>query len=327
MFLAEDKMHRWWWEPMPPEERLALLDVLSDALFASEQWHGIEIDSSLLSYSGLNSTDVLDSYREQVFNDEEPLDVPSIVEKLGGALAGFETVPNAVGLGALIISMILEIVGKSLGKKTMGTAEMLQRVFAEEKGNEVRDLMDEYLKHLQINLGKPQLQLAETRQIELDLSAQLTRLKNSMLVDGHMNSMLLKQWVNGAAFHTQMLIHQARLEEADGSRAVRAAGVYQQQLNVIIDRYKKYLIGITHITILTTRDQSTTYILSFNEGPLSGYSAPWYALQYKSQFTDTQMVEHLFSKQQISWTTSYFTDLAANIPTLVRQHATFQIQN
>ncbi|XP_034081618.1 zinc transporter ZIP11-like [Gymnodraco acuticeps] len=124
----------------------------------------------------------------------------------------------------------------------MGTAEMLQRVFADEKAKEVRDLMDEYLKRLQINLGKPQLQLAETRQIELVLSAQLTRLKNSMLVDGHMNSMLLKQWVNGAAFHTQMLIHQARLEEADGSRAVRAAGVYQQQLNVIIDRYKKYLI-------------------------------------------------------------------------------------
>ncbi|KAJ4940404.1 hypothetical protein JOQ06_026707, partial [Pogonophryne albipinna] len=64
---------------------------------------------------------------------------------------------------------------------------------------------------------------------------------NSMLVDGHMNSMLLKQWVNGAAFHTQMLIHQARLEVADGSRAVRAAGVYQGQLNVIMDKYKNYL--------------------------------------------------------------------------------------
>ncbi|KAJ4940398.1 hypothetical protein JOQ06_026701 [Pogonophryne albipinna] len=286
MFLAGDKMDRWWWEPMPPEERIALLDVLSDALFASEQWHGIEIDSSLLSYSGLNSTDVLDSYRDQLFNDEESFDVPSAVVSIGAALAGFETVPNAVGLGALIISMILEIVVKSLGKKTMGTAEMLQRVFAEEKGNE-----------------------------------------NSMLVDGHMNSMLLKQWVNGAAFHTQMLIHQARLEVADGSRAVQAADVYQGQLNVIMDKYKKYLIGITHITILTTRDQSTTYILSFNEGPLSGYSAPWYALQYKSQFTDTEMVEHLFSKQQISWTTSYFSDLAADIPTLVRQNATFQIQN
>ncbi|KAK1881654.1 Bifunctional protein HldE [Dissostichus eleginoides] len=201
--------------------------------FTSRSWQGIEIDSSLLSYSGLNSYDVLDSYRDQVF------DVPGAIEKLGAALAGFKAVPNAVGLGALIISFILEAIGKSLGKQTMGTAEMLQRVFAEEKGNEVRDLMEEYLKRLRINLGKPQLQLAETRQIERDLSAQLTRLKNSMLVDGHMDSRLLKQWVNGAAFHTQMLIHQARLEGADGSRAVRAAGVYQRQLNDIMDSYKK----------------------------------------------------------------------------------------
>ncbi|KAI9529369.1 hypothetical protein NQZ68_011074 [Dissostichus eleginoides] len=55
-----------------------------------------------------------------------------------------------------------------------------------------------------------------------------TSTANSMLVDGHMDSRLLKQWVNGAAFHTQMLIHQARLEGADGSRAVQAAGVYQR---------------------------------------------------------------------------------------------------
>ncbi|XP_034081608.1 uncharacterized protein LOC117552344 isoform X1 [Gymnodraco acuticeps] len=309
--------------PSLQEKQLAQLEVFSEGLFASKNWHGIGIDSSLLSYSGLNSTDVLDSYREQVFNDEEPLDVPSIVEKLGGALAGFTTVPNAVGLGALIISMILE----SIGEKTMGTAEMLQRVFADEKANEVRDLMDEYLKRLQINLGKPQLQLAETRQIELDLSVQLTRLKNSMLVDGHMNSMLLKQWVNGAAFHTQMLIHQARLEEADGSRAVRAAGVYQQQLNVIMDRYKKYLNGITSIRNRYVPHVPNRCYLYFYEGPLPRHEAAGCYMDYDLCVTETELVEHLFSKQQISWTTSYFTDLAADIPTLVRQHAAFQIQN
>ncbi|KAI4797833.1 hypothetical protein KUCAC02_024814 [Chaenocephalus aceratus] len=278
---------------IPQEVRLAQLEVLSEGLFTSKHWHGIGIDSSLQSYSGLNSTDVLVRYRDQVFNDEESLDVPSAVEKLCGALAGLETVPNA-------------------------------RVFADEKAKEVRDLMDEYLKRLQINLGKPQLQLAETRQIELDLSAQLTRLKNSMLVDGQMHSMLLQQWVNGAAFHTQMLIHQARLEEADGSRAVRAAGVYQQQLNVIMDRYKKYLNGITRIEPLWIQYGRPICDLYFNEGP-SGYWASWCYMEYDFCVTEAELVEHLFSKQQISWTKSYFSDLAADIPTLVRQHATFQI--
>lgn len=60
------------------------------------------------------------------------------VEKLGSALGGLTLVPNAVGLGALIISMILETVGRALEKETMGTDDMLQRVFAQEKANEVR---------------------------------------------------------------------------------------------------------------------------------------------------------------------------------------------
>ncbi|KAK1881588.1 Pof6 interactor protein 1 [Dissostichus eleginoides] len=305
-------------QSMPPEQRLAMLDVLSGGLFASDEWQGIEIDSSLLSYSGLNSYDVLDSYRDQVF------DVPGAIEKLGAALAGFKAVPNAVGLGALIISMILESVGKSLGKQTMGTAEMLQRVFAEEKGNEVRDLMEEYLKRLRINLGKPQLQLAETRQIERDLSAQLTRLKNSMMVDGHMDSRLLKQWVNGAAFHTQMLIHQARLEGADGSRAVQAAGIYQRQLNDTMHRFKYYMIGNT---LIERCDGFWVYCcLYFRKWEYFNYPTTEALKEYVECVTETEVIEHLFSKQ-ISWTKSYFSDLAANIPTLVRQNATFQIQN
>lgn len=308
--------------PSLQEKRLAQLELFSEGLFTSKHWHGIGIDSCLLSYSGLNSNEELVRYRDQLF------DVPSAIEKLGRALAGLKAVHNAVGLGALVISMILE----SIGEKTMGTAEMLQRVFADEKAKEVRDLMEEYLKRLRINLRKPQLQLAETRQIELDLSAQLTRLKNSMLVDGHLDSRLLKQWVNGAAIHTQMLIHQARLEEADESRAVGAAGVYQEQLNVIMDRYKKYLNGITSIHnmgILRLKDHvpGRCLVLYFNEGPLPRHEAARCYVEYDLCITGTELVEHLFSKQQISWTKSYFSDLAADIPTLVRQHAAFQIGN
>lgn len=94
--------------------------------------------SSMLQYSGLNSTQVLDDYRDQVLYSGEFSDAAAAVEKLGSALGGLKIVPNAVGLGAFIISIILETVGKTLGKETMGTAEMLQRVFAQEKANEVR---------------------------------------------------------------------------------------------------------------------------------------------------------------------------------------------
>lgn len=81
---------------------------------------------------------MLDDYRDQVLYSEGFNEAAVIVEKLGSALGGLKLVPNAVGLGAFMISIILETFGKSLGKQTMGTADMLQRVFAQEKANEVR---------------------------------------------------------------------------------------------------------------------------------------------------------------------------------------------
>ncbi|GAA6225963.1 uncharacterized protein LOC104944408 isoform X1 [Lates japonicus] len=90
---------------------------------------------------------------------------------------GLESVPNAVGLGCLVISMILElIVGKG---NQISTGDMLRRVFAEEKASEIRDLMDEYMRRLSINLRNTQVQLEDTRRIEALLSTQLTQLKTS----------------------------------------------------------------------------------------------------------------------------------------------------
>lgn len=92
--------------------------------------------SSLQRFSGLNSAEELNNYRDQVLYRGEQ--VASVVRKVGNVLGGISVVPNAVGLGALIISLALDVVAKSLNKETMGTAEMLERVFAQEKAKEVR---------------------------------------------------------------------------------------------------------------------------------------------------------------------------------------------
>lgn len=60
-----------------------------------------------------------------------------IVKTLSGPLGGYGPIPNTVGLVALVISIILEDVAKNMGKQTVGTADLLRRVFAEEKANEV----------------------------------------------------------------------------------------------------------------------------------------------------------------------------------------------
>lgn len=46
------------------------------------------------------------------------------VDKLGSALGGLLSVPNAVGIGAVVISMILETIGHSIVKQTMGNVVM-----------------------------------------------------------------------------------------------------------------------------------------------------------------------------------------------------------
>lgn len=57
-------------------------------------------------------------------------------------------------------------------------------------------------------------------------------MQNSMLKDGHMSTRALSHWVNGAAFHTQMLIHHAGLDEGDWARDTAAVDLYQQDLSL-----------------------------------------------------------------------------------------------
>jgi len=59
----------------------------------------IGIDESLLKYSDLDSNAVLQDYSNEMLKA-----VPGLVQTLGPAVGALTSVPNAVGLGALVIS-------------------------------------------------------------------------------------------------------------------------------------------------------------------------------------------------------------------------------
>ncbi|KAL4613603.1 hypothetical protein GN956_G22494 [Arapaima gigas] len=88
---------------------------------------------------------------------------------------------------------------------------LLSRVFAEEKVSELRDLMDEYLKRYRLNLFN----------------------NNELLKDT-----ALKQWVNGAAFHVQMLIQLAHLDHRSSTSAQNAIDTYLEDLEQLLQAYK-----------------------------------------------------------------------------------------
>ncbi|CAB1317691.1 unnamed protein product, partial [Coregonus sp. 'balchen'] len=180
---------------------------LVNQLYSQGGLPDVGIGDSLLRYSGLNASVVLLDHSAQLlaFVDSQ---APAYVASLGATLAGLSSVPNAVGIGALVVSMILEISAAA--------------------------------KRYRMHVGASERLLNDTRRLEAELSVQLTRLKNSMLHDGHMSSRALKHGVNGATFHSQMLVHQARLEQDNGTAAHAALGSYLQELHPLLAEYRRY---------------------------------------------------------------------------------------
>ncbi|KAI4888513.1 hypothetical protein NFI96_005722 [Prochilodus magdalenae] len=234
------------------EEKEQFAAELFQAVQESSALPDIGIDYSILKYSGLDSASALNSYSYQLVNDL-PSRSLGYVKDLGVTLAAFSFIPNGVGLGALVISMLLDVAMNAI-KKTEGEGVMLgmiRRVFAEEKASSVRDSMDEYIKRFRLKMHNVEELLSETKRMEEQLSNGLTRLRNSMLHDNQMSSRSMKHWTNGAAFHVQMLIHKARMEvtQSRGSsseldRQVLSVGQlaeqYRDDLKNLLTKYEAY---------------------------------------------------------------------------------------
>ncbi|KAG7493152.1 hypothetical protein JOB18_002248 [Solea senegalensis] len=204
----------------------------------------VGIDESLLKFSGINSNYELQSYSKELLND-----VPRYVSAVGAAFGSLNSVPNAVGLGALVISMILELIVKfsTLGQQREDSYAIFRRVFGEEKASSVRDTMAEYVKRHVTFINNNRLLLEELHRLETQLSGHLTILKNSLLYDEQMSSRGFKIWVNGASFHIQMLIHEARLRSQTGQAtsgyvtSISALiGVYLRDLDLLLNQYASY---------------------------------------------------------------------------------------
>ncbi|XP_049442408.1 uncharacterized protein LOC125894812 isoform X4 [Epinephelus fuscoguttatus] len=203
----------------------------------------VGIDESLLKYSGINSNAVLQSYSNELVSM-----VPDYIEKFGSSLGAVTSFPNAVGLGALVISMIMELIMKSRTETTEDSYSMFRRVFGEEKASSVRDTMSEYVRRHRMFMINDQLLQEELMRLERQLSKDLTILRNSLLHDQQMSTRGFKIWVNGASFHVQMLIHRARLNTRTGRQISdnvhtieTAISLYLMDLDRLLEKYKTHM--------------------------------------------------------------------------------------
>ncbi|KAK2915595.1 hypothetical protein Q8A73_006189 [Channa argus] len=152
-------------------ERISLL-VYEAALREPCLLPDVGIDESLLKYSGLDSNSELQTFSNELLNS-----MPGYVDRLASTLAPMTSVPNAVGLGALVISMIMEICIKSTSQPNDDSYSMLLRVFGEEKASAVRDTMSTYLWRHQMTMKDKKKLQAEIQRLEHQLSNKLNILK------------------------------------------------------------------------------------------------------------------------------------------------------
>ncbi|XP_068581952.1 uncharacterized protein [Cebidichthys violaceus] len=277
----------------------------------------LTVIKSVVMFTSLSASDSLRQHYEtrKMEADDCAADwIKSLVEKM----ADLTSAPTLAGLGALAVAVFIDIVSFSPPEES--TKDALRSVFADEKASEVWDQIDECLKRCVMHLHDKDELTGDLRRIERLLSVALTKLKNSMVRDGHMSSSALKAWVNGTAFHVQMLIHLVRL---GGNRTCdpveRLLSTYQSDLETLFTKHKELIqakcwfgaVAYYAVLLRYFKDEdSKSYNIGLNV-PRNKYLEVYYDQRYGRQKVEIQQ---------------YFRDVSQNLQKLVDQRGSFIVQ-
>ncbi|KAJ8013849.1 hypothetical protein DPEC_G00034080 [Dallia pectoralis] len=225
----------------------------------------VSIDHTLLSNpEGLNSRTHLQEHLRQL-QGHMGNRAPTYLKELISRLVAFSDEPRLAALVGLVISMVAETAyASSRGSTGSGGCQV------EMRRAELQDIMEEYLKRCRMHLNDKQKLIEDTQRLECKLSYLLTQLKNVMLREGP-SSKGLKHWASGAAFHTQMLLHLARLEERSDPLVIQAAmDQYQEDFREILPAYKHYKAST--VTVMKCRGGLKTGDDPLSEGSVTGWT-------------------------------------------------------
>lgn len=199
----------------------------------------LKVNGSLQMFTGLSCSDSLKVHLARR-REEVVFSAPDLIKALVEKVAGLSPCPELAGLGALALAVFIDSISNTPSDQSIKDA--LREVLAEQKASEVWDLVDETLKRCVVNVQNRTELARDVQRLEEMLSLALTRLRNSMLRDGHISNQALKVWVHGAAFHVQMLIHQVRLGGARTCEDVeRLISVYKSDLEELFRKHQEMI--------------------------------------------------------------------------------------
>ncbi|KAM9346341.1 uncharacterized protein ABDE67_012947 [Symphorus nematophorus] len=276
----------------------------------------LRVSDGIKRFTGLDSSDNLRQHyetRKMEAGGRCAELIKSLVEKLGGLTPS----PELAGLGALAIAVLIDIISSSPPESTK---DALRSVFAEEKASEVWDQIDECLKRYRMNIkSRPEL-VSDMKRIESQLSTALTKLKNSMVRDGHMSSEALRAWVNGAAFHIQMLIQLVRLGGIQTCDPIEELlSIYKNDLDPLFEKHQEMIKGKCRETgtviygVVQSRflvdEESECHSMDIY-GNFDTYFEAYYDHRYCRQKREIQ---------------EYFSDVGQKLQELVRQRGSLNV--
>ncbi|KAA8591408.1 uncharacterized protein LOC116693114 [Etheostoma spectabile] len=278
----------------------------------------LRVDKRIVMFSGLWSSDNLRKHYEKR-KREAGGSAEDLIKTIAGKLGEYIPASALGGLGPLAIAVLIDLASFSPPEES--TKDALRSVFAEEKASDVWDQIDECLKRCVMHINNDHDLATDIRRIECRLSAAITKLKNSMVRDGHMSSLALKAWVNGAAFHIQMLIHLVRLGGTQTCDPVETLlSTYLRDLDTLFIKHREMVEAkcsmnpiVVYQTlaakILRDEDLNLGYKMS-TDGDFDEYFEAYYDHRYNRQKTDIKR---------------YFCDVRDNLQTLVDQRGYFNV--
>ncbi|KAM9346785.1 uncharacterized protein ABDE67_013422 [Symphorus nematophorus] len=194
----------------------------------------VTVNRAIVRFCGASSSDSLQQHLNERKQTNYPIE--DWMKQLAEKLTNFSQNPKLAGLGALAFAIFIDIISNTSPERT---EDALRRVFAEEKASEVWDQIDECLRRYVMHIDDNDELTRDIRRLESQLSIALTKLKNSMVRDGHMSSEALRAWVNGAAFHIQMLIHLVRLGGIQTCNPIeRLLSTYLSDLDPLFEKHE-----------------------------------------------------------------------------------------
>ncbi|KAJ1147817.1 hypothetical protein NDU88_000672 [Pleurodeles waltl] len=297
----------------------------------------LDLDEKFLMFLDVDSTSALIAYNQEIVSPGP--NVPDFSRQLITLMGGLTTVPHAFGIGALFLSMFLDLALNSV-KRGPNFESVLQKVFAQEKVSEIRDLMEVYRRRWKVNVRDTKRLVTETADYERKLHEQLVRVRNSMLQDGQLNTRALKIWMHGAMLHVTMNIYLAALQGHTGPEATGPISSlideYIRDGEVLLDKYQPFQrhqidLHIRGECVPTTSGPACSHFIDFirsseHKQDIKGAKSSDIYLSCRSEIEDTFVQKMRANCPAPRTFINYLNKVQSHLNTLVHDKGAFQIK-